>query len=225
VKKDLIQIAGIIDQAEATLLTECGANYLGFPLRLDVHAEDLSERDAASIIRSLALPVRAVLITYLDDAAAVVELCRRLGCTIVQLHGNIHALELARLRSMAPQLEVIKSLVVRGDNRADLVELATRLAPHVDAFITDTFDSSTGASGATGRTHDWSISRRLVELGTKPVILAGGLKAENVGDAIRVVRPAGVDAHTGLEDGNGRKDPRLVKQFVDEARKAFASLP
>ena len=72
--------------------------------------------------------------------------------------------------------------------------------------------------------HDWAISRRLVELSTRPVILAGGLTAANVGPAIAAVRPAGVDVHTGVEDKNGRKDPHLVTRFVHEARRAFAAL-
>ena len=100
----------------------------------------------------------------------------------------------------------------------------TAFAPHVDGFITDTFDPATGASGATGKTHDRAVSRRLVELSPRPVILAGGLTPENVGRAIRTVRPAGVDVHTGVEDRNGRKDPRRVRAFVAEAEEAFAAL-
>ncbi|MBP2681380.1 MAG: phosphoribosylanthranilate isomerase, partial [Candidatus Krumholzibacteriota bacterium] len=99
-----------------------------------------------------------------------------------------------------------------------------RFAPFVDAFLTDTFDESTGRWGATGKTHDWSVSRRLVERSSRPVILAGGLTPQNVARAIREVRPAGVDAHTGVEDSRGRKDRSLVERFVAEARRAFASL-
>ena len=96
------------------------------------------------------------------------------------------------------------------------------MSGYVDAFITDTFDPVTGASGATGKTHDWEISRRIVEHSRHPVILAGGLTPENVGDAIRLVRPAGVDVHTGVEDDQGRKDRRRVEAFVTRARDAFA---
>jgi len=72
-------------------------------------------------------------------------------------------------------------------------------------LITDTFAPETGAAGATGRTHDWSVSRRLVELSERPVLLAGGLTAENVRRAILEVRLAGVDVHTGVENAAGRK--------------------
>jgi phosphoribosylanthranilate isomerase len=84
----------------------------------------------------------------------------------------------------------------------------------VDAFITDTYDPTTGRSGATGKTHAWGVSRRLVELSPKPVILAGGLTPENVRAAVLAVRPAGVDVHTGVEGPDGRKAPRLVEHFV-----------
>jgi len=102
-----------------------------------------------------------------------------------------------------------------------LLELVKRTAPYVDAYMTDTFDPRTGASGATGKTHDWHVSRQFVQQSPRPVILAGGLHAGNVRDAILAVRPAGVDAHTGLEDVAGRKSEEKVRKFVSEAREAF----
>ena len=97
-------------------------------------------------------------------------------------------------------------------------------APHVDAFLTDTHDPETGADGATGRTHDWSISRRLAERSPRPLVLAGGLVPENVHRAVLAVRPAAVDAHTGVEGPDGRKTEELVRGFVDEARRGFAEI-
>jgi len=97
-------------------------------------------------------------------------------------------------------------------------------APLVDAFITDSWDPATGACGATGRVHDWDVSRQLAELSPKPLILAGGLGPENVRQAIIQVRPAGVDAHTGVERPDGRKDEKRVRSFVEEARAAFWEL-
>jgi phosphoribosylanthranilate isomerase len=219
-----VQIAGIRDLGEAEMLTAAGVDWLGFPLRLAVHAPDLSEDAAAAIIRTLRPPHAAVLITYLERAAAVVELCRRLGVRRVQLHGPVPAAELAAIKARDPGLLVIKSLVVHaGDHQGLAVELALHAAsPHVDAFIVDTYDPATGASGATGKTHDWAVSRRLVAVSPRPVLLAGGLDASNVAQAIRTVRPAGVDAHTGVEGADGRKDPVRVRAFAAAARAAFA---
>jgi phosphoribosylanthranilate isomerase len=221
---DLIQIAGVVDQAEADMLQECGVRYLGFPLRLPVHRPDLSEAEAERIIRGLARPAVGVLITYLERADEIVALCRALGTPIVQLHGDIECGELARLKTIYPTLTVIKSLVVGSRDTDALERLLQETTPFVDAFITDTFDPDTGASGATGRTHDWTVSRRIVERAERPVILAGGLTPENVAAAILQVRPAGVDAHTGLEDADGRKSPDKVRRFVAAARETFALL-
>jgi phosphoribosylanthranilate isomerase len=221
---DFVQVAGVRDIDEANLLMECGIRYLGFPLRLPVNTEDLSEPAAAAIIRSLRPPSYGVAITYQDSAHDIIEVMDYLGAPLVQLHGDIAPLELAKLKRLRPELAVIKSLVIGKQPYEDLVDTVQRLSAFVDAFITDTFDPATGASGATGKTHDWALSRRLVALATKPVILAGGLTPANVRDAIRVVGPAGVDAHTGVEDAAGRKDPAKVRRFVAEAYAGFEHL-
>ena len=221
---DFIQIAGVSDLAEANLLKECGIKYLGFPLRLPVNKEDLSETAAASIIRSIQPPTFGVAITYQSAADDIAEFMDYLGASIVQLHGDIDSRELAKLKHLRPDLVVIKSLVIGKQPHEQLVDTVQRLSGFVDAYITDTFDPATGASGATGKLHDWRVSRRLVELSTKPVILAGGLTPDNVREAIKLVGPAGVDAHTGVEDAAGRKDPAKVGRFAAEARAGFELL-
>jgi phosphoribosylanthranilate isomerase len=218
---NLIQIAGVIDAAEAEMLQQCGIRYLGFPLRLPVHREDLTEEEAGTIIKSLAPPVFGVLITYLDEASEIAAFCHALGARIVQLHGNIERDELKRLKTLDRNLAIIKSLIIGMHDDNALAAMVSGLSPFVDAFITDTFDPETGASGATGKTHDWRASRRLVELADKPVILAGGLTPENVKRAILEVRPAGVDSHTGVEDPSGRKSREKVRKFLSEASEAF----
>lgn len=221
---NFIQIAGVQDEAEANLLQQCGVKYLGFPLRLPVHRADVSEEEAAAIIRRLHPPSFGVLITYLAEACEIVSFCRALGVRIVQLHGEISYDELRKIRMFNPELTIIKSLVI-GLHPLDTLEIMTQaLTAVVDAFITDTFDPVTGASGATGKIHDWSVSRRLVELSERPVILAGGLTPDNVRKAIQEVRPAGVDAHTGVEDANGRKNREKVGKFVEEATLGFQAL-
>ncbi|HME63244.1 MAG TPA: phosphoribosylanthranilate isomerase [Candidatus Binatia bacterium] len=219
--ENLIQIAGVIDAAEAQMLQRCGVRYLGFPLRLPVHREDLTEREAAAIIGSLTPPVFGVLITYLYEATEIAAFCHALGAPIVQIHGDIDRGELKRLKSLDPNLTVIKSLVVGMSDHKVLEATLRKLSPFVDAFITDTFDPKTGASGATGKTHDWRVSRRLVELADRPIILAGGLTPENVKRAILEVGPTGVDSHTGVEDSTGRKSREKVQKFLSEANEAF----
>jgi phosphoribosylanthranilate isomerase len=218
----IIQIAGVIDQDEAENLVAAGVDWLGFPFRLAHHREDLPEVEAARIIRALAPPSEAVLITYLDRAAAIADLCRKLGVRKVQLHGPVDPAELRTLRALDPGLFVMKSLIVRPEGGGELEADLAAYRPWADAFLTDTYDPATGATGATGKTHDWAVSRRLVEIAERPVILAGGLNPGNVARAIREVRPAGVDAHTGVEGRDGRKNPDLIRAFVQAARDAFS---
>ena len=218
---NFIQVAGVIDQQEAKMLVECGVNYLGFPLRLPVNKEDLTEVDAKSIIKNLQPPNYGIVISYSSTAEEAIELCANVGVNIIQLHGPITIEELVKLKSLKPEIQIIKSLVIHNDNVLQLLNTMNELEPHVDAFITDTYDPKTGASGATGKTHDWEISKKFVELSSKPIILAGGLNADNVFDAISKVKPAGVDVHTGVEDSSGRKEKRLVKKFIDQSIKAF----
>jgi phosphoribosylanthranilate isomerase len=219
-----IHVAGVIDLAEAQLLIDCGIRYLGFPLVLDHHKEDLTIDAAVAIVSKLRNHATFFLITYLNRARAIRELCDALSVDMVRLHGQTDLEQIQLLRQEAPKLRIIKSLIVRGGNAGPLIDEVQRYGPSVDLFITDTFDPTTGASGATGRVHDWQISRRLVESSNRPVILAGGLNAKNVRRAIHTVRPAGVDVHTGIEGRDGRKRHDLTKRFVEEAQAGFADI-
>lgn len=217
-----VQVAGIIDQDEADLVVAAGCKILGFPLSLKDGREDLGVAEAAAIVRSLPESVHAVCITYLDQAQDILDLCKATGMQWVQLHGPIDPDQLKALKRRAPRLSIIKSLIVRGSGHEELLAEARAIETHVDAFITDTFDPATSRSGATGRLHDWEVSRRIVAGTRKPVILAGGLTPGNVEEAIMQVDPAAVDVHSGVEGKNGRKDAGLVGQFVRRADRALS---
>jgi phosphoribosylanthranilate isomerase len=217
--RSIIQVAGVCNLEEARMLLNAGVDWLGFPFHLPVHSEDLSIAEAAQIVRSVDA-TRCVLITYLKFATEISTALSTLSVNKVQLHGSITISEVAMLKQMHPGLFIIKSLIVGRRSEDELTDSAEKFSPFVDAFITDTYDPVSGACGATGKTHDWNVSRRLVEVSSRPVILAGGLSPENVAEAIRVVHPAGVDVHTGLEDALGKKDPQKVSAFVTAARTA-----
>ena len=221
---NIIQIAGVIDLKEALMLVDQGASYIGFPLRLKDGREDLSEEAAREIIKKIRPISEPVLITYLKIAKEISEFCEYLNVDIVQLHGQIELEEVVELKKLFPKLLIIKSLIVKDNNMKELSTEINNFSKYTDLFITDTYDPGTGRTGATGKTHDWEISREIVKISSKPVILAGGLNAENVRDAIQKVKPAGVDSHTGLENLNGKKNPELVKLFVTESNKGFNDL-
>lgn len=222
--KPWIQIAGIRSLKEAKMLVSSGVSDLGFPLGSGVRTPDLSELNTRAVIREIGPQARCVLITYLSKADEIRRLALGVGASGVQLHGDITAVEVEALRKGAPSLFLIKSLIVGKSRPSDLGENVAMMAPWVDAFLLDTYDRATGASGATGKRHDWQLSHDLVHSSPKSVILAGGLNPSNVALAIRTVRPAGVDAHSGVEDSQGNKDPFLVKQFVEESTSAFKAL-
>ncbi len=220
-----VQVAGVRDLTEARLLESLGVDFIGFPLRLGYHQPDVSEETARTIIAALKASTNVVLITYESSAKELSNLTRFLGVSIVQLHGDVSSEEVKRIRRERPDLTMIKSLIVRpefGQDTRPLLNEARLYEPWVDAFITDTFDPKTTACGATGLTHDWTISRLLVRQLTKPLILAGGLNPGNVYDAILEVGPAAVDSHTGVEGPSGEKSPERVARFVSEARRGFA---
>jgi len=222
--KPVIQVAGVLSLEEALMIDSAGATHIGFPFGLDFHNEDTSENEAAAIIGNLPPSVKAVLITYLDKARDIYGLMKKLGCSIVQLHGKVANKEILNLKRIYPEVKVWKSLVINPINHNDIFISLSNLEPVVDAFITDTFDPDTGASGATGKTHDWAISRKVVLNSTKPIIIAGGLTPDNVYECIKTTNPAGVDVHTGVEGIDGVKRKDLVESFVRKANKAFSAM-
>jgi phosphoribosylanthranilate isomerase len=223
IERGFIQVAGVIDIQEARLLIDCGVPFLGFPLVLGYHKEDLTVDQATKIVAQLRDRATFVLITYLNTADEVVALCQRLGTRVVQLHGDIQLPELKKLRDAAPELTIIKSLIVGKSDATSLRAQVNVTTDLVEAYITDTLDPTTGATGATGKVHDWAVSHDLVALSPKPVIVAGGLTPNNVAAAIEATAPAGVDVHTGVEGSDGRKRADLVRAFVDAARRAFGT--
>lgn len=215
-----VQIAGVSSLEEALAVERAGADALGFTLRLPTGVHDgLTEARARSIIAALPPFVASVVITYVDRAREAVDLCRYLGATALQLHGDFPLQELPLVRAALPHLKIIKAVHVTGP---EAVGCARGLERHFDALMLDTHDPESGKHGATGKAHDWQISRSIVAAVRVPVILAGGLTPENVADAIRIVQPWGVDVHTGVEDQGGRRNLEKVRGFVTRAKSAAA---
>src|SRR5215470_18403913 len=213
-----VQLAGVSSLEEALAAERAGADALGFTVRLPtgVH-DDLTEAKARSIIAALPPFITSVAITYVDTAREATDLCRYLGVAALQLHGAFPVRELELLRVALPHLKVIRAVHVTG---MEAIAQARALERRVDALILDTFDPLTGRSGATGKTHDWNISRQIVAATRMPIILAGGLTPDNVAAAIHSVGPWGVDVHTGVEDPDGRRNFEKIRAFIEHAKSA-----
>ncbi len=211
-----VQIAGVSTLEEALAAERAGADALGFTVRLPTGIHDgLTEAKARSIVAGLPPFVSSVAITYVAGARAAVDLCRYLGASTLQLHGDFPTQDLPLIRAGLPHLKLIRAVHVTGD---EAIARARALERQVDAIILDTYDPATGRHGATGKTHDWSISREIVKASRVPVILAGGLNPDNVADAIAQVSPWGVDVHTGVEDADGTRNLAKLRRFIERAK-------
>lgn len=211
-----VQIAGVSSLEEALECERAGADALGFTVRLPTGVHDgLTEAKARGIIAALPPFIATVAITYVDNAREATDLCRYLGVSAVQLHGEFPTRELPLLRAALPHLKIIRAVHVTGP---EAVAKARSLDRHVDAIVLDTYDPGTGRSGATGKTHDWSVSRQIVVRARVPVVLAGGLTPDNVAEAIRTVRPWAVDVHTGVEDADGKRNFDKIRAFIKRAK-------
>lgn len=218
-----VQIAGVSSLDEALECERAGADAVGFTVRLP-HGphDDLTEDKARTIVAAMPPFISTVAITYVDNAREAVELCRFLGVSTLQLHGDFPTREIPLVRAGLPHLRIIRALNVTG---GDSIARAREVERRVDALILDTFDPVTGQRGATGKTHDWSISREIASRARVPVILAGGLNAANVAAAIEAVGPWGVDVHTGVEDEDGRRNLVKIREFIAAAKAAPHSQP
>jgi phosphoribosylanthranilate isomerase len=218
-----IQAAGVSSLEEALFCRSVGVDALGFTLELPTGVHDgLTNDRAAAIVKALPAGILSVVITYLDRGREAGRLVHQVGALSVQFHGGISDQELRLFRSLCPGVLTIGRVTVAGHHAP---EEAARFGPPLwDAVILDSLDSSTGRIGATGLTHDWSVSASIADRARVPVILAGGLNPDNVAAAIHTVRPSGVDAHTGLEDPDGTRSFPKIQAFARAAVQAFAML-
>ena len=223
-KRGSVQVAGITSAAEAGFLRRLSPEAIGIPYDLEGRKEDLSPEGFLASVKEVTAPVRSIWITYVSDFNRLVETVTQSGATGLQLHGEVTVPLVSAVRKALPRIYLIKSLIVGKYTLPQLTEEVEDFAPFVDAFLTDTWEPTSKKSGATGKLHDWSVSKALVRLSPKPIFLAGGLTPENVYDAILAVKPWGVDSHTGLEDESGQKSEAKVKKFLAEARRAYTAL-
>jgi phosphoribosylanthranilate isomerase len=218
-----IQVAGVSTLEEALLCKSVGVDAIGFTLGLpDGPHDGLTPEKAGAIIRKLPTGLLPVLITYVNRADSASELAIITKSEAIQFHGGISEKELVHFRRICPIVRTIGRVTVVGQESIE--EAASFKQPLWDAIILDSLDPRTGRKGATGLTHDWSLSAEIVRIASVPVILAGGLNPENVAAAIRKVQPHGVDAHTGLEDSNGTRSFDKIKTFAKAAMEAFEKL-
>lgn len=197
-----VKICGVTNWADARLAVDLGADALGFNF-YPPSPRSVSPGRAWEIIRRLPPAVSVVGVFVNWPAVAVAALARALHLGAVQLHGDETVEE---VRALAERFSVIKAFGVRPGFR-----LATlRRYGAASAFLLDGFRD--GLHGGTGKTTDWRLARRANRYG--PVILAGGIRADNVAQAIAEARPFAVDVASGVEVRPGKKDPAALRELL-----------
>ena len=209
-----VKICGITNQSDALAAIECGADALGFNIvprskrRIDLDA-------AASWITKLPKDIWKVAVTVDPNWEDICRIGQLRFIDAVQLHGNESPEFCRRLRGAG--IAFAKALPVgQSQSLGAIPDFST------DTIILDS--GSPAGFGGSGKTFPWKFAWQFAHKHPKlHVILAGGLNPENVAEAVKAVRPRGVDVTTGVEETPGQKDPQRVKQFIEAARSAARS--
>ncbi len=202
----IVKICGITSLDDALAAVDAGADALGFNFAEEAKPKKryIAPADAQKIAAQLPPAVLKVAVTVNPTAAQVREYLKFMDR--VQLHGEETPEFAAEFGPRA-----IKALRIGPDFAPDAINRY-----NVGSILLDAFD--TNARGGTGKTADWSRARQAVAATRMPVLLAGGLTPENVAEAVRIVRPYGVDVAGGVEKEPGKKDYEKLRRFIHEAK-------
>lgn len=206
-----VKICGVANSEDAAAAAEAGADLVGF----NFYGKSL--RHVTWRIASEAcqvLPPHIVRVGLFVNASPeqVAEAIRHCGLQMLQFHGD-------ESPEYCLQFGIMSMKAFRMKDASVLEELTHY---RTDAWLLDAYVP--GQHGGTGKSFDWDLAARAVELG-RPVFLAGGLNPENVGEAIQRVRPYGVDVSGGVESAPGRKDSARMREFVRAAKAATGHDP
>jgi len=200
---EIVKVCGITNAGDALFAAQHGATAIGF-IFYQGSPRYVAPRDAAMIAAMLPKTVLRVGVFVDEDPSQVRAIASVVGLDIVQLHGD----ESPAVCEELSDLRIWKVFRVAPGFSLDRLK-----GFNCEAYFLDT--ASNGAYGGTGRTFPWPIAVEAKHFG--PVIVAGGLDADNVSEALRQVAPHGVDASSKLERKPGLKDPDKVKAYLEAA--------
>ena len=201
-----VKVCGITNEEDALLAVAMGADAIG--LIFAPSRRQIARQRAADIVKRLPSEIVTVGVFSDESRERVVEIAHGARLRAVQLHGHTPA-DTHWIRQRVPLL--IKAFAA-GDRRLDAADEYAADAIHIDS-----------ATPGSGEVFDWSLAEGAPS--NRRIILAGGLTPDNVADAVRVVRPWGVDVATGVESSPGRKDPRKMRAFIEAAKAADPPRP
>ncbi len=216
-----IKVCCISSVEEARMAVQAGASALGLVSEMPSGPGVISEELIAEIAATVPPAMGTFLLTSKKTADEIIKQQKKCGVNTIQICDSIELNEYRQLREALPGISLVQVIHVR--NKLSLDE-AVAVAPFINGILLDSGnpDLSVKELGGTGRVHNWDISRQIVEQVPVPVFLAGGLKPENVAEAIRNVSPYGVDVCSGLRT-DGKLDLQKLKLFFQNARLADKS--
>lgn len=206
---------------EAVAMAELGVDHIGLtPAKVGAPGE-ITDEQAAEIARALAGKATSVALSVATDPEEIYAMVATVRPDILHLCANSGQVPPEVVREIKAEVgcPIMQAIAMTGP---EAIEEAAKYADIADYLILDSDSPDVKGIGAAGVTHDWSVSAKIVEQAKVPVILAGGLDAENVAEAIAQVRPWAVDSLTRtnkpLPEGGFRKDLDLVAAFVRAAK-------
>lgn len=205
-----VKICGVTNYDDALLVANLGAEYIGLNFCKD-SPRKVSVKMAKDVAAKMPPFVSLVGVFVDEDVQEVAKTAKKAGLRLIQLHGN-ESVDYCRELVLLTSLPVIKAFRMEGPQTVEAMK------PYVEAvnyFLLDAFVP--GVAGGTGETFNWEFAVAAKELG-KPIILAGGLTAENVSEAVKKVLPFAVDVATGVERLPRRKDYDKMNAFIRKAR-------
>ncbi|MFW6088836.1 MAG: phosphoribosylanthranilate isomerase [Gemmatimonadota bacterium] len=214
-----VKVSCLRSAEEVRQAVSFGVAAIGVASGLPAPTAELTDEQIAEIAGAVGDEIGTFLLTALDDPDEIVEKVRRCGVNTVQLWDPLARSAYRKIRQALPGVSIAQSIHVVGEKAADH---AREMAAVADALVL----SSTNPEppfrwrDPHGRTHDWAISRRIVASVHVPVILSGGLTERNVADAIRRVRPYGVEVCSGVRRDGALDTSRLVSflESLDRVR-------
>jgi phosphoribosylanthranilate isomerase len=208
-----VKICGITREEDLAFAVAAGADAVGFLVGVPSSPRNLTLERAEMLLRQVPVFVDRVVVTTSQSIDGLAEICKRLKPTAIQIHGKKN-FDASEIREKIKHTRLIKTIYVTKDA---LSETVIEDLKAFDAVLLDSFTK--GQYGGTGRVHDWTLSRQIKEIvAPLPVILAGGLKPENVKEAVQTVQPYAVDVASGVELQPAIKDHTKIRAFVENAK-------
>ncbi len=212
-KKPKVKICCIQSIEEAELTIKYGASAIGLvsemPSGPGVISEDLIE-EIATVVPST---IDTFLLTCKLDADSIIEQHRKCKTTTLQIVDCVNTNVLIKLKQELPAIRLVLVIHVNGE---ESITDAKNVEQFVDALLLDSGNQKLKVKklGGTGRTHDWTISRKIRDAVFVPVYLAGGIKANNVLDAVKEVEPFGLDLCSGVRTDDKLDEKKLSDFFI-----------